>query len=286
MPAVFGAIAPHGFPIIPELSDDAEGATVTRDAMRAFGSRLRDSGTDVVVIATPHGVRVDGSIAVASVARGAGTLFWKDRQVEQQVPVDDQLTDAIVAVARNRGLPIAEVGFAGNRRFQSVLPLDWGVVTPMWFAGHDANVEGSGHPLADPVNGAPGPTAVIVNPSRSMPREQLVEFGRATAQAANEDGRRIAFIASCDWGHRHREDGPYGFSEASARVDNTVVEAVRSSQLGDLMYISDADAEDAAIDGLWQALMLQGFLGETTLSGEFLSYEAPSYYGMLVAIWD
>ena len=28
MPLVFAAIAPHGFPLIPDLSDDAGGATV------------------------------------------------------------------------------------------------------------------------------------------------------------------------------------------------------------------------------------------------------------------
>jgi aromatic ring-opening dioxygenase LigB subunit len=42
-------------------------------------------------------------------------------------------------------------------------------------------------------------------------------------------------------------------------------------------------ARDAALDGLWQALMLAGVLQHVPLHGELWSYEAPTYYGMLVA---
>ena len=39
MPLVFAAIAPHGFPLIPDLSDDAGGALATRAAMEELGRR-------------------------------------------------------------------------------------------------------------------------------------------------------------------------------------------------------------------------------------------------------
>ena len=42
-------------------------------------------------------------------------------------------------------------------------------------------------------------------------------------------------------------------------------------------------ARNAALDGLWQALMLAGVLERVPMHGELLSYEAPTYYGMLVA---
>src|SRR5690606_4431579 len=107
------------------------------------------------------------------------------------------------------------------------------------------------------------------------PRQTLVAFGRAVAEAAATDERRIAFVASCDWGHRHREDGPYGYHEASARVDRMVVEAIERDDLGALMAITDEDAENAAIDGLWQALMLAGVLERVPMRGQLLCYEAP-----------
>src|SRR5262245_46196074 len=147
MPLVFGAIVPHGFPIIPDLSDDAEGGMKTRQAMVEFGRRAKAAGVEAVVLAGPHGFRVDGAVCLAAVARGAGTLHWNDRQIEMNVPVDGPLTDAIAAAAQAKGIPVAMGGFAGNRRYQSVIPLDWGMITPLWFLGHDRNLVGKGNVL-------------------------------------------------------------------------------------------------------------------------------------------
>ncbi len=285
MPLVFAAIAPHGFPIIPDLSDDAEGALATRAAMEELGRRAAAAGVEALVIAGPHGVRVDGAICLADTARAAGILAWQGRQVELNVPVDGSLTDAIAAKARERGIPIALAGYGGNRREQSVLPLDWGILTPLWFLGHGRNMPGHGDVLADPPAEDIGPPAVIVTPSRGVPRATLVDCGRAVAEAAANDPRRIAFIASCDWGHAHRPDGPYGFHPESAAVDAEVVAAVAENDLPRLIDLDESRARDAAIDGLWQALMLAGALEAVPMNVELLSYEAPTYYGMLVAVW-
>jgi aromatic ring-opening dioxygenase LigB subunit len=285
MALVFAAIAPHGFPIIPELSDDAEGALATRAAMEELGRRAAAAGVEALVIAGPHGVRVDGAICLADTARAAGTLAWQGRHVELNVPVDGALTDAIATKARERGIPIALAGYAGNRRDQSVLPLDWGILTPLWFLGHGRNMPGHGDVLADPPAEDIGPPAVIVTPSRSLPRETLVDFGRAVAEVSAAEPRRIGFIASCDWGHAHAADGPYGFHSESARVDAEVVAAVQANDLMRLIELDEGRARDAAIDGLWQTLMLGGALDVTPMNVELLSYEAPTYYGMLVAVW-
>ena len=285
MPLVFAAIAPHGFPLIPELSHDADGALATRRAMQEMGRRAQAAGVEAIVIAGPHGVRVDGAICLADCARAAGALNWNGATVEMNVPLDGDLTDALATAAREREIPVALAGYAGSRRDQSVLPLDWGILTPLWFLGHRRNMPGYGNVLA-PVPGQDiGPPAVIVTPSRSLPRTQLVEFGRIVAEVAAEDSRRIAFIASCDWGHRHTEHGPYGYSPESTLVDAEVVAAVKDDALLRLIDLDEERASEAAIDGLWQALMLGGALQAVPMRGEFLSYEAPTYYGMLVATW-
>jgi hypothetical protein len=49
---VFACVAPHGFPIIPSLSDDAEGALATRAAMEELGRRCSAARPEVIVIAT------------------------------------------------------------------------------------------------------------------------------------------------------------------------------------------------------------------------------------------
>jgi aromatic ring-opening dioxygenase LigB subunit len=285
MSLAFAAIAPHGFPLIPDLSDDAGGALATRAAMEELSRRAVAVGIEALVIAGPHGVRVEGAICLADTARAAGTLAWQERQVELNVPVDGPLTDAIAAKARERGIPIALTGYGGNRRDQSVLPLDWGILTPLWFLGHNLNMRGHGDVLADPPAADIGPPAVIVTPSRSLPRGTLVDFGRVVAEVSGAEPRRVGFIASCDWGHAHAATGPYGFHPESAAVDAEVVAAVQANDLMRLIDLDEGRARDAAIDGLWQALMLGGALDVTPMKVEFLSYEAPTYYGMLVAAW-
>ena len=55
MPLVFAAIAPHGFPLIPDLGDDAGGAMTTRAAMEELGRRAATADVEALVIAGPHG---------------------------------------------------------------------------------------------------------------------------------------------------------------------------------------------------------------------------------------
>lgn len=288
MPIVVGAVAPHGFPVIPDISDDAEGALKTREAMLEMGRRFAEAKPEVVFITGPHGIRVNGFVSLADCARGAGTLFWEDRKVEMNVPFDLALTDAIAERARERGVPVAQVGYGGSNRVQSVLPMDWGVMTPLWFVGHDQNMTGKGHVLASLFDGVPetsGPSVVVANPSRMIPRAMNVEFGKAVAEAAEADGRRVGFIASCDWGHRHDPDGPNGFHPDSPRLDAEVVEAIKANDIMRLIDVDEQYVQNAAIDGLWQLLMLAGAQRVVPMDVDFLTYEAPTYYGMIVATY-
>ena len=285
MALVFSCITPHGFSLIPAVSDDAEGGLATRSALEEIGRRAAAANPDVIVIATPHGFRVDGTICLASVARAAGTLTWGGRTLEMNVPVDGAMTDAIAEAARARGVPIAMGGFAGNARHQSAIPMDWGVMVPAWFLGHNTNAVGHGNVLAEAPE-ATAPPIVIANPSRSLPRESMVEFGTAIAEAAEKDGRRVVFVASCDWSHTHQESGPYGFSPAAEEVDGIVLDALKRNDPGSLIDLPDEKVRAASIDGLWQTLMLAGAMKHTPMHAEILSYEHPTYYGMIVAAYQ
>lgn len=280
---VFACVAPHGFFLIPELSADAEGALRTRSALEEVGRRCDAARPEVIVIATPHGTRVEGANCLAAVGRAAGSLRWGEQLVEMNVPVDIPLTDSIAAVGREHGVPIALAGFGGNRRNQSVMPLDWGTLIPLWFLGHGRNQVGHGDVVAEPPSEDLGPPVVIVTPSRSLPRGMMLRMGTVIAEAAARDGRRVALVASCDWAHTHAEDGPYGFHPAAAEVDGLVVQAFEANEPERLIDLPDTLAQDVAIDGLWQTLILAGALRHTPMQGELLSYEAPTYFGMIVA---
>ncbi len=284
---VFACVAPHGWPTIPELSENAEGALQTRAALQELGRRCAATRPEAVIVATPHGFRVDGAVCLAAVARAAGILRHQGRSVEMNVPVDGRLTDAIAMAARARGIPVALGGFAGNDPAESTVPLDWGTMVPLWFVGHGRNQPGHGDVLAPFPDEDQDPPVIIATPSRSLPRTTLVEFGEAVAEAAGRDGRRVAFVASCDWAHAH-EGGRHAFHPAAAELDASVVRALRDGDPERLVELDEQQVRDAAIDGLWQALILAGVLRRVPMRGEVLSYEAPPAYatGMIVATFE
>lgn len=274
MPLVFGCIAPHG-DIIPG-SPGAEQSAATTAAMQAMGQRLAALEPDVVVVITPHGMRVDGAMAVSLSERAAGgleeSLFvgGEAQRIHLDLAVDQPLARAMLATATAEGVPVAALHYGATSGPHDCYPLDWGAVVPLWFLGARF-----AHP----------PRVVLVVPSRALPLDALQRFGHAVASASAATESRVALAASSDLAHAHAESGPYGFHPAAAQFDEAVVGAVKAGDLGRLAATDGTLVRDACPDGLWQILVLAGALGHTPLQGEFLSYERPSYYGMLTAAY-
>ena len=283
MSIVFGAVAPHGFSIIPFIAEDADGALQTRAAMEELGRRFDAANVDTIVLAGPHGIRVAGHIAVSTARRAAGKLSRGGNSVELNVPIDLELAQRIAADANAAGVPTAEVSWGGNRISQAGFPITWDAITPLWFMGHGHDVPGHGDILASDPEGADGPPVVTVAPSRDLPRQTMIDFGRSVADSAERSGKRVAFIASCDWAHTHLESGPYGAHPDAKPVDEKIVASIRDNDLKAQLDLTEDEVQNAAIDGMWQTLMLAGIQERVALRPELLSYEAPSYFGMIVA---
>jgi aromatic ring-opening dioxygenase LigB subunit len=254
---VFGAIAPHGDPAFDEGSP-------TRLAMEELGRRLERAGPDVVVVATPHNVHVEGAFAVVTAATIAGPVGYEEAGDVLSCAVDRELAARALQELRAAGLPAVGISFGGNDPAEAEMPIDWGTAIPLAFLGGDAR----------PV--------VVLSPARDRSLADHVRAGEALAAAC--EGRRAAFVASADHGHTHDADGPYGFHPAAAAYDERVVELVRENRLGDLQELK-AIVADASADSLWQMLVLHGALGDG-FRAELLAYDRPTYFGMLCASFE
>jgi len=252
---VFGAIAPHGDPAFVEGSP-------TRLALEELGRRLERASPDVTVVVTPHNVHVEGAFAVVTAASVAGSL--SESGVELECTVDRELASEILASLRRVGISAVGVSYGSNDEALAVMPMDWGTLIPLWFLG------GSSRPV------------VVVAPARDLGLERHVLAGAALVAACAE--RRAAIIASSDHGHAHDPDGPFGFDPAAAEFDARVVELVRENRLGALAEL-ESIVEDAKADSLWQMAVLDGALGDA-FAVELLSYERPTYFGMLCAAFE
>jgi aromatic ring-opening dioxygenase LigB subunit len=270
----FAAIAPHGDIAIEEAQhpDDPELGGPTREAMAELARRFEASGPEATVVLTPHNVHVGGSFAVVTAAElrgGLGAFLPAGHEVaplELACPADAELAAAVLSALERAGLPAVAASFGGNVPEESVMPMDWGTFVPLWHLGGRSD---------------PPVPAVVVSPSRDRPLEEHVHAGAAIGAAAAEHEKRIALVASGDHGHAHDPDGPYGLDPAAAEYDALLAELVRESRLDRLLELAPLVAA-AKADSLWQLLMLSGALGDLW-RGELFSYEAPTYYGMLVA---
>jgi aromatic ring-opening dioxygenase LigB subunit len=266
----FAAVAPHGGIVVEELCSESELglAAETRRAMEELGKRFVAARPEAVIVLTPHNVHVDGSIAVVVAGRLEGTLSGPDgRTIALSCPVDLSLALACLGALTGAGIESVGVSFGPSDLEQATMPLDWGALIPLWFMG------GRGDP--------PVPV-VLVGPSRDVTPAELVEAGRIVATSCVDSGQRVALIASADHGHTHDAEGLYGFDPASAVFDELIVELVRENRLGKLVGVDSGLVEAAKADSYWQLLMLHGALGEA-FDVELLSYEAPTYFGMLCA---
>ncbi len=279
---MFAAIAPHGSSAIPGavgVEEDAK-ARMTQRAMAELGRRFEEARAETVIVLTPHNVHVEGSMAVVTAGSTEGGLAdWGAPGITLKLAVDRALAGQVKASLRAAGVPVVGISFGGNNPDEAVHPMDWAVLIPLWFMGGRRD---------------PPVPVVVVSPARDLTPEAHVEAGRAIAEAAASSGKRVALIASCDQGHGHQESGPYGFRHESAVFDERVVEVVRTNRLADLATFEPGLVTAAAADSWWQMMMLSGAIeGGTPPSkktdgwrGELLSYEHPTYFGMLCAAYQ
>jgi aromatic ring-opening dioxygenase LigB subunit len=272
MTTVFACIAPHGAEIIPELAGNMLDALAeTRGSMVELASLMKRQNPETIVLATPHNVRLEAKIGVVTTEFTEGSIQENNKSVELRCSCDRELAKSILEEARKSKLPVVGVNYGTSEGPASCMPMDWGTLIPLWF------LVGRGN---DDLK------VVIVTPSREIPLKELVSFGEVISEVTAASERRVAFVASADQGHAHRADGPYGYNPASAEFDQLVKEAVQRNDLRSLLNLSSEFVGNAKPDSLWQLAMLQGVLERSQLVGRLLSYQVPTYYGMLCAAYS
>jgi len=269
MPLVLGAIAPHGSIAIAEWCTPEQRplAARTRTAFEELGRRFDAARPDVTVLFTPHHVHVEKHMAVVVSGAMNGVLEGGATRVELRAKVDRDLALAVQQAIADAGVPIVGVSYGANDAAAAVTPMDWATQIPIHFMGGRST---------------PPVPIVMLAPARDLAWDAHVRAGRAIADIAAGSKKRVALIASCDHGHAHDPKGPYGFSPASKVFDDRVVDLVKRNALGELLSFDAAFVSEAKADSFWQMLLLHGAIGDRWRA-DFLSYEAPTYFGMLCA---
>jgi aromatic ring-opening dioxygenase LigB subunit len=265
MTLIYACIAPHAGDLIPETVSDPAVVKLTRQSMQEMGEHLQALNPEVIIIANPHGFRVQNALSISIAERASAD--WSP-EVKLEFEMDSALANAIADRADEMNIPIVRYIYGASGGPECFIPLDWGAVVPLYFMGHRF---------------VPKPKLVHLSPMRTLPFATHYEFGRAIGRVIQESALRIAFIASADQGHAHEANGPYGFDPAAAQYDAWMQEVIRLNRLDDLLSADPELVEQGKPDSLWPTLILAGLLKENPMAAKFLSYEVNVYFGILCA---
>ena len=267
MPLVYACIAPHGGEIVPALAGkELSLYSPTRKGMKSLALGMKEAKPDTMVVASPHNLRLQKHIGVVTAEYSSGKVSEGRKEIRLRARCDVELSKKVVEAAERRGLPVVAANYGALEGPMSDLAMDWGTLIPLWFLLRGTRLKSR---------------VVIVTPSRGIPLAQNFEFGRAVAEVAKEEKKRIAFVASADQAHAHSKDGPYGYDRRAADYDRRVVEAIHRNRLDDILGMEPDFVDGAKPDSLWQMAMLAGALSLVPMKGELVSYQVPTYYGML-----
>jgi len=274
MTLVYACIAPHGSEAIEQLASKtaANKFRKTRDGLRRLASDVGKAKPDTIVIATPHNIRLYGKIGIVLSENSTGTLQAspKDkRTVSLKAKCDVKFAKELLERSARRRLPVVGAHYGTTEGIASDMPMDWGTLIPLWFMMPRCRKR---------------PRIVIVTPSRELPLSRNFQFGQMIAeQAETERGKRVVFVASADQAHAHKHAGPYGFSRQAKNYDRMVLSALNRNQISSIMSFKQTLVKGAKPDSLWQMAVLAGIAERIKLRAEVVSYDVPTYFGMICA---
>lgn len=270
----FAWIAPHGDEIIEELNPTMNSQEKNLSAaMKKSALQLFEQNPEVIVLATPHNLRILNHIGIITTQYTEGSLSNKDKVISLKLNCDRTFAFSLYKKASKAELPVVAVNYGASEGEASSMCMDWGTLIPLWFVkkiydSHDKEM----------------PPVVLITPSREIPWTDLVKLGELIADISNENHKNVSFIASADQGHAHDPNGPYGFDKASEEYDSFVQKIIESDNLKELLNLDKDFLDKAKPDSFWQMLILLGIINrEPSLKHDLLVYECPSYFGMLVA---
>jgi len=274
MTLVYACIAPHGSEAIEQLASKAavNKFRKTRDGLRRLASDVGKARPDTIVIATPHNLRLCGKIGIVLSENSTGTLQASPRNkktVSLKAKCDVKFATELLERSTRKHLPVVGAHYGTSEGVTSDMPMDWGTLVPLWFMVPRCRRK---------------PMVVIVTPSREIPLSKNFEFGRIIAeQAEANQKKRVVFVASADQAHAHKKSGLYGFNRQSKDYDRMVLEALIRNRINAVMTFKQSLVKAAKPDSLWQMTVLAGIADKIKLKSEIVSYDVPTYFGMICA---
>jgi len=266
---VLGALSPHPPLLIPEVGGDMLlEVDDTKRAMERLALAVREVDPDVVVIISPHGPIMPGSIGIWAVGTLKGDFArFGAPEVAFTVENDLELLSVLLDEGRAAGYPLQGVDEALLKRYGYPPDLDYATLIPLYY------LEKAG--VRKPV--------LPMGMGFFHPRK-LYEFGVILRRGVEKAGRRAVIIASGDLSHRLTVDAPAGYSKSGPAFDRTLWDLLSKGDVEGILNIDPQLREDAGECGYRSLVMMLGCWEGRSVKTVPLSYEGPFGVGYGVCL--
>ena len=282
---IASVVLPHGdFALDPTL---LPAGSTERDAADEVSAAAHEAGRwlstiikpDLVILSTPHGMELTndfafylGTKASGYVALGQDLHNGTTRRVDlSTISLAPNETQSLLHHLRTQDVS----GILSYADSEDVA-LRWGEVIPLLLVDSSKRIRRHHIILSHPLR--------RYTQSSSMVSELLV-LGKSLREWADSRRERIAIVVSSDLSHTHRVDGPYGYSNSSARFDAAVGRWAKNplENANCLLVEATALQDGAKSCGFTGLVMLHGSLIDGSFETRVLANRNATYYGMMVA---
>lgn len=256
MSLVFAAITPHSPILIPEIGkNNIDSLKNTTDSLEILEDDLIKSGTETIIIISPHGEIESnsfslnlspefilnfedfGNFSISLKVRGDIGLAHKIREsLETKAPLQ-----MITKEKLDHGSSVPF--YLLTKKLPNIK------IIPIYYSGLDNNAH--------------------------------FKFGQLLKQEIISRNDKIAVIASGNLSHRLNEDSPAGFSPQGKKFDEKLTEFLVKNNPEGIINLDSELTKDAGECGLKSILILEGIISNIKHDPKILSYESPFGVGFL-----
>ena len=244
-------MVPHPPLIVPEVGRGGEQQILeTTNAYEQVADEVAALKPDTIIITSPHSVMYADYFHISPGHRATGSFVdFGASGVRFSEEYDTQLADMISELAQEEGFP---AGTMGERESS----LDHGTMGPLWFIRKKYN---SGKIVRIGLSG--------------LPLTDHYRFGKLIAEAVNESGKNVVFIASGDLSHKLQSYGPYGFAKEGPEYDERIMEVCGKADFGKLLEFDENFCQKAAECGHRSFVIMAGAFDGLHVKATALSHQ-------------
>lgn len=235
--------------------------------MDKLGRELANTGTDVLVMISPHTPmsRDAFTVKVSPVLGGSFASFGQP-QVRIDKQNDVELAVALATTAESEDIPLISLEAVSTRWSDPREELNHGLLVPLYYLDHHFE------------------TPIISLSISGMNYRDHFHLGRCVRRACTDLGRRAVFVASGDLSHRLIKGAPAGYSPRGEEFDRRIVEIAHGGDFDSLYDIQEDLVEAAGECGFRSIHTMWGALKNGHYHNSVLSYEGPFGVGYLVSL--